>query len=206
MVVAGSRLRLSSSAPTLLGLALASLAPACGDDEGETAATTTTSTTPPTSSTTDDPDGSTTATPTTDAATTTTTDPSTTAVDDTAASTTGLTGDPTYPPPDAGTCPNGTVPVMLPGVSICAPFCASADDPCPMAATGDAPAQCIPFAGMGGSGDPCDDVTPCPRGEACDDDGTCFSVAFWACQLLCDAGQICPDDMSCSGIGTCGYP
>lgn len=193
--------------PALLALALASLAPACGDDEGETGATTTTSTTPPTSSTTDDPDGSTTAAPTTDAPTTTTTaDPSTTAVDDTAASTTGPTGDPIYPPPDGGSCPNGTVPVVLPGASLCSPFCAAVDDPCPMAATGDAPAQCIPFAGMGGSGDPCDDVTPCPMGEACGDDGTCFTVAFWACQLLCDAGQICPDDMSCSGIGTCGYP
>lgn len=180
---------------------------ACGDDDGETGASTTTETsTSPTSSTTTSADSGSTAAATTDEPSTSTSPASSS--DATAADSTtgGPAGDPTYPPIDGGSCPAGTAPVMLPGSELCAPFCGSADDVCPMAASGDAPAECTPFAGAGGSGDPCDDVTPCPAGETCRQDGTCAEVAFWACQLLCGDGQTCPDGMGCSGIGTCGYP
>ncbi|MCX4246876.1 hypothetical protein [Paraliomyxa miuraensis] len=177
---------------------------ACGDDEGETGATTTTTTNSTASSSSTDADSGTTAVATTDEPGTSTDMASTTA--ESADSTTGgPAGDPAYPPIDNGSCPSGTAPVLLPGAHVCAPFCGSADDMCPMAASGDAPAQCTPFAGMGGSGDPCDDMTPCAMNETCNE-GTCADVAFWACQLVCADGQACPDGMQCSGVGTCGYP
>ena len=84
-------------------------------------------------------------------------------------------------------------------------MCTGADDACRMPATGDAVPQCTPFLGAGGSGDPCDAMTPCGAPEVCGPEGSCGEVAFWACQLACDAGQSCPDGMSCSGFGTCGY-
>lgn len=119
--------------------------------------------------------------------------------------TTGSAEDPTYPAPDAGACPDGTLPVTLPGAEICAPFCGGPDDVCPPAATGEALPQCTPFAGNGGSGDPCDDATPCPDGETCTE-GACVTIAFFACQLSCAMDETCPDGMACSGIATCGYP
>jgi hypothetical protein len=189
-------------------LALASLA-ACGDDGGsETGAETSPATSSdPTSTTTGEPDAST-STATGDV-TTGTLDESTgstaaaSSTDDGA--TTGPTGDPTYPPIDGGACPQGTLPVNLPGVQLCAPFCDGIDDACPPAASGEAVPACFPFAGGGGSGDACDDATPCPDGETCND-GACAEVAFYACQLLCGMGEACPESMACSGIGTCGYP
>lgn len=120
-------------------------------------------------------------------------------------STTGATEDPAYPAPDAGTCPDGTLPVTLPGAEICAPFCGGPDDACPPAATGEALPLCTPFAGAGGSGTACDDATPCPDGETCSE-GNCFEIAFFACQLSCAMDEACPDGMACSGIATCGYP
>lgn len=121
-------------------------------------------------------------------------------------STTGTASDPVYPQPDGGACPGNTFPVTLPQSEICAPACTGRGDACPAAATGDAPAQCTPFLSNGGSGDPCDEVTPCGAGEACDAGGMCVEVAFWACQLVCAGGESCPDGMVCNGIQTCGYP
>lgn len=137
----------------------------------------------------------------------------TAAVDDTGSSgpastddatTGGPSGDPEYPPPVSGDCPVDTLPVMLPGASICAPFCGGPDDACPAAATGDATPQCTPFAGAGGSGNACSGDDECPDGELCDDEA-CVTIAFYACQLRCDMGETCPDAMTCSGIATCGY-
>lgn len=119
--------------------------------------------------------------------------------------TTGSAGDPAYPPIVGGGCPEGALPVALPGAELCAPFCAGPGDPCPTAQSGDASPECTPFAGQAGSGQACDAGTPCPDGETCNE-GTCADVAFYACQLLCTMGEACPDAMVCSGIGTCGYP
>ncbi len=192
-----------------LTLVLASPALACGDDEGtDTGADTTPL--PGTS------EGS---TSTGDASTSTGADASTSSttasVDGTSSttaaessegdSTTGSDEDAASPQPDGGACPDGFLPVSLPGAEICAPFCGGPDDACPVAATGDAAPQCTPFAGKGGSGDPCDDATTCPNGETCND-GACTAIAFHACQLFCAMGETCPDAMECSGIGTCGYP
>lgn len=194
----------------VLPLALASLIAACGDDGGDTGAETTLGTTTAAADTsTGEPDATGTSTAaTTEGTTTGTLDESTgsttaAATDDTTGG--GPVGDPAYPPPVDGTCPQGTLPVTLPGAEICAPFCGGPDDACPAAATGNAMPQCLPFAGAGGSGAACDDVTPCPDGETCDG-GQCAEIAFFACQLMCPAGETCPDDMACSGIGTCGYP
>lgn len=118
----------------------------------------------------------------------------------------GAMGDPTYPIPTAGNCPDNTVNVTLPGAEVCAPFCNGEGDACPAAASGDATPTCTPFAQAGGSEDPCDDSSTCPMGEACSVEGTCVSVAFWACRLLCDAGETCPDTMMCAGGLSCGYP
>ena len=115
-------------------------------------------------------------------------------------------GDPTYPIPTGGNCPDNTVNVTLPGAEVCAPFCNGEGDACPAAATGDATSTCTPFAQAGGSEDPCEDSSTCPMGEACSVEGTCVSVAFWACRLLCDAGETCPDTMTCAGGLSCGYP
>lgn len=121
-------------------------------------------------------------------------------------STTGDPEDPSYPPPnDAGACPDGTVPIELPGVSICGPFCAGPEAACPAPSSGDAEPTCTPFADEGGSGMPCRTHDECPDDEACAPDGTCVAVAFWACRLLCDAGQSCGDGMTCAA-GACGYP
>jgi hypothetical protein len=121
-------------------------------------------------------------------------------------STTGGPEDPSYPPPnDAGVCPNDTVPIELPGASVCGPFCAGADAACPAPSGGDAEPTCTPFADEGGSGTPCRTHDECPENEACAPDGTCVAVAFWACRLLCDAGQTCSDGMTCAG-DACGYP
>lgn len=196
-------LRLASVTLTLT-LTLA----ACGDDDGSEggAETTPETSTSPTSSTAAEPDTGTSAA-TDDGTTATLDDTGTTAVasseDGTTA--TGPTGDPTYPPMEDGACPQGTLPVMLPGSQLCAPFCDGPGEACPPAASGDAVPTCVPFAGPGGSGAACDDAMPCPEGETCDD-GACAEVAFFACQLLCGMGEACPDDMACSGIGTCGYP
>jgi hypothetical protein len=121
-------------------------------------------------------------------------------------STTGAAEDPSYPQPDdAGSCPNGTAPILLPGASVCGPFCEGPDAPCPAGSSGDAMPVCTPFDEKGGSGTPCRTHDDCPDGEACDPDGTCVAVAFWACRLLCDAGQACSDGMTCAA-GACGYP
>jgi len=117
----------------------------------------------------------------------------------------GAMGDPTYPTPTAGECPDNTVNVTLPGAEVCAPFCTGEGDACPAAATGDATPVCTPFAQAGGSEDPCDDSSTCPMGEACSVEGTCVAVAFWACRLLCDQGETCPDTMMCAGALSCGY-
>ena len=122
-------------------------------------------------------------------------------------STTGVAGDPSYPPLEGGACPGGEVPTQLPGGSLCAPFCTGDAAMCPDAATGDAVPTCTPFERDGsGSGDPCETHDTCPMGEACGIDGTCIAVAFWACQLRCDGGEVCPDAMACTSIGACGYP
>ncbi|MEM9461985.1 MAG: hypothetical protein AAGF11_47945 [Myxococcota bacterium] len=120
--------------------------------------------------------------------------------------TTGAAEDPVYPRPEGNNCPGGTAPITLPQSVICAPFCAGRGDVCPAPAGGDAPAQCIPFLGNGGSGDLCDDMTPCGPNEGCDMGGMCVEISFWACQLVCADGQSCPDGMICNGINTCGYP
>jgi hypothetical protein len=121
-------------------------------------------------------------------------------------STTGGPEDPSYPQPDgAGSCPNGTAPILLPGASVCGPFCEGPDAPCPAGSSGDAMPVCTPFDEKGGSGTPCRTHDDCPDGEACDPDDTCVAVAFWACRLLCDAGQACSDGMTCAA-GACGYP
>jgi hypothetical protein len=122
------------------------------------------------------------------------------------ASTTGVPEDPSYPAPDgSGACPNETAPIQFPGASVCAPFCAGADAACPPAASGDAVPTCTPFADEGGSGTPCRTHDECPGEEACDPAGTCVAVAFWACRLVCDAGETCSDGMTCAA-GACGYP
>ena len=122
------------------------------------------------------------------------------------ASTTGGPEDPSYPQPsDAGACPNDTVPIQLPGASVCGPFCAGPDAACPAPSSGDAVPTCTPFADEGGSGTPCRTHDECPDEAACAPDGTCVVVAFWACRLLCDAGQACSDGMTCAA-GACGYP
>lgn len=121
-------------------------------------------------------------------------------------STTGAAEDPVYPRPEGGNCPGGTAPITLPQSEICAPFCTGRGDACPAPTGGDAPAACTPFLGNGGSGDPCDDMTPCGPSEGCDMGGMCVEISFWACQLVCADGQSCPDGMICNGINTCGYP
>lgn len=118
----------------------------------------------------------------------------------------GVVGDPEYPQPQDMNCAGGLAPLTLPGGSVCAPFCTGEGDACPSAATGDAMASCTPFEERGGSGTPCRDSDGCLGDEACGLDGTCIAVAFWACRLLCDAGQTCPDSMSCGAIGSCAYP
>jgi hypothetical protein len=192
-------------ASVAFALRLAPLPLACGDDDG----TDTGAESGPVASTSEDPSSSgadTIGTGVDTAGTTAAVDgtgsTSPASTDD--GSTTGPVGDPAYPPPDAGSCPDGTLPVALPGAELCAPFCGGPDDACPAAGSGDATPRCTPFAGPGGSGDACDDVTPCPDGETCSG-GACSEIAFYACQLLCDMGQTCPDDMACSGIATCGY-
>jgi hypothetical protein len=200
-----------SPSPRLAALALlfplASLTPACGDDDGPTD---TGAETGPAASTSESSPGTTAASSSEDGSTTSadgldSTGSTAAASSEDDGTTTGPAGDPTYPPPDGGSCPQGTAPVVLPGAQLCAPFCGDEADQCPPAATGDAPAMCTPFAGRGGSGDPCDDSTACPDGETCDA-GSCVAVAFFACQLRCGMGETCPDGMECSGIGTCGYP
>jgi hypothetical protein len=185
-----------------VSLALASLPAACGDDGGETDSMAGISTTAPASST-GETDGSSTSAATGESTSTTGESTASTAADDTTGG--GPMSDPTYPPIVDGSCPQGTLPVTLPGARLCAPFCGGVEDRCPAAVTGNAVPQCMPFAGQGGSGAQCDDVTPCPDGETCSA-GACADVAFYACQLMCLAGEACPDAMACSGIGTCGYP
>lgn len=187
-----------------LALLLASPTLACGDDGGTEMGAETTpvaSTSEGTSST-----GAATSTSSGGTSSGSLDDTSTTAAasssDD--GNTTGPAGDPTYPAPDAGTCPDGTLPVMLPGATLCEPFCGGPDDACPPAATGDATPVCTPFAGDMGSGDACDDATPCSDGETCTD-GACVEIAFYACQLSCDMDETCPDGMECTGVA-CGYP
>ena len=118
----------------------------------------------------------------------------------------GAVGDPMYPMPAGGMCPDDTVNVTLPGAEVCAPFCTGEGAACPAAATGNGTPICTPFAQRGGSEDPCDDSSTCPEDEACSVEGICVSVAFWACRLLCDQGEACPDGMMCAGALSCGYP
>jgi hypothetical protein len=121
-------------------------------------------------------------------------------------STTGAPEDPSYPAPDdGGACPNETAPIQFPGASVCAPFCAGADAACPPGVSGDAVPTCTPFADEVGSGTPCRTHDDCRGEEACDPTGTCVAVAFWACRLVCDAGETCSDGMTCAA-GACGYP
>jgi len=179
----------------------------CGDDDGDdgvvdTTGTATISTTEASSSeesTTSGADGSSSSTG--EGSTGTTGEESSDGAD----TTTGGSGDPAYPPTDGGACPPGTAPIQLPGASMCGPFCEGAEAECPPPASGDAVPTCTPFEEKGGSGTPCRMHDECPEGEACDTDGTCVAVAFWACRLVCDAGQTCSDDMTCAA-GACGYP
>jgi hypothetical protein len=137
---------------------------------------------------------------------TTTSAESTESTDGADESTTGAPEDPSYPAPDdGGACPNETAPIQFPGASVCAPFCAGADAPCPAAASGDAVPTCTPFADEGGSATPCRTHDDCPGEEACDPTGTCVAVAFWGCRLVCDGGETCSDGMTCAA-GACGYP
>jgi hypothetical protein len=125
---------------------------------------------------------------------------------DAEAESTGDPSDPSYPPVGpGGTCPEGAS-VMLPGASVCAPFCAGARAACPEAATGTAVPTCTPFEMEGGSGTPCRDHDDCPEDEACGVGSTCMGVSFWGCRLECEAGAQCPDAMICSSVGACGYP
>lgn len=199
-------LRLASLLPAL---AIAPLPLACGDDGGTDDANDTAAQTGPVGSTGDDTTttGASSSSTSADASSSTSADGtgSTTAGSTDDGSTTGPAGDPAYPPPEGGECPEGNLPVALPGAEICAPFCGGPDDACPIPATGDAMPVCTPFAGDGGSGDPCEDSSTCPDGETCND-GACAEIAFFACQLFCAMGETCPDGMECSGISTCGYP
>lgn len=120
------------------------------------------------------------------------------------AATTGGVEDPGYPAPDGMNCAVG-FPIELPGAAVCVPSCTGATDTCREGATGDATPECTPFTEDGGSGDPCLTPEQCPDGEVCEQDGTCATVAFWGCRLLCVDGEQCPDGMVCSGIGVCGY-
>lgn len=178
--------------------------PACGGDDAPdtgTGAPSTTGTDPTTG-----PDPGTTASESssTDAASSSTgadSSSSTAAADTTG----GAPEDPSYPAPEGGVCPDQTAPIMLPGGSVCAPFCAGADAPCPAPASGDAVPECTPFAGKGGSGLPCTDDGDCTDAEACGTDDTCIAVAFWGCRLLCDGTTTCSDGMTCAG-DACAYP
>lgn len=185
---------------------LASLVPlACGDDGGgDEAATTGAATTGATTSSTGAVEGSSTAIATSGGASTGTTGEaasSSGAVD----SSGGPGGDPSYPEPQGGVCPDGAYPVTLPGASVCAPACAGADAACPAAASGDAEPTCTPFAQPGGSETPCTEHGDCTGGEACDPSGICVAVAFWGCRLVCSDGAMCPDGLTCA-TDACGYP
>lgn len=200
-------LRLASLLPALVA---ASLPLACGDDDGTDDANDTAAQTSTIGSTDDDSTSTGASSSSTGADTSSSTNADSTG--STAASsssdddsTTGPVGDPAYPPPDGGQCPDGYLPVALPGAEICAPFCGGPDDACPTPATGNPMPFCTPFAGAGGSGDPCEESRECPDGETCND-GACAEIAFFACQLFCGMGEACPDGMECSGISTCGYP
>lgn len=183
---------------------------ACGGDDGSDSGATTPTTDatavsdPATSATTDSTTDAGTSTAETSSAGGSSTDAesSSTAAAD---STGGVAGDPSYPAPDGGVCPDQTAPITLPGGSVCAPFCAGADAPCPAPASGDATPECTPFADEGGSGTPCTDHGDCSGGEACGADGVCVAVAFWGCRLQCEGKTTCSDGMTCAG-GACAYP
>lgn len=192
-----------------LPLVLVSVMSACGgDDDGSSESTTiptTSNATVPTTSS-DTSSGQTTGVDTT------TDDTETTAPVDTSTgetttgdATTGGADDPNYPPTDAGACPPNFAPIVLPGGSVCAPFCAGADAPCPDPAAGDALPVCTPFETEGGSGGPCTTHDDCPDDEACGTRSTCVAVAFWGCRLECPDAQTCSDGMTCSA-GACAYP
>jgi hypothetical protein len=179
---------------------------ACGGDDVEEGTTPTSVGAPATATTGGDDTTGTTDSSTSLGGTSTSAD-TTTGPDesDTSEGGTGDPSDPSYPPVGGdGTCPDGAS-LMLPGASVCAPFCAGPDAACPDAATGTATATCTPFEMDGGSGTPCRAHEDCPDAEACSVADTCIAVAFWGCRLLCDAAE-CPDAMICSSVGACGYP
>jgi hypothetical protein len=176
---------------------------ACGGDDGECSTSPTSISGVATSTGGDEMADATTE----DGSTTTGAEDTTTDDDASSSSTTDAEEpDPSYPPvgPDGG-CPNGAS-LMLPGASVCAPFCAGPDAACPDAASGTATPTCTPFEMADGSAAPCRDHDECPDDEACSVSGTCIAVAFWGCRLLCDAGAACPDPMICTTVGACGYP
>lgn len=187
----------------LAALCIVTTTPACGgDDGGDTGAPGTTSTVGDPSSSTDP--GSSSGTPGTSSGESTGAESSTDPTAADSSSTGAAPTDPSYPPQDAGACPNDTVPIALPGGSLCGPFCAGADAPCPEPSSGDATPVCTPFADDGGSGTPCTGHDDCDGAEACAPEGTCVAVAFWACRLECDAGQTCSDGMICAQ-DACAY-
>jgi hypothetical protein len=109
-------------------------------------------------------------------------------------------GDPNYPDPD-GTCPDGTVAVVLSGTELgyCAPECEQ-DLDCPYAATG----MATPLCGISPTStfDPCSSDADCSGVEACLDQ-SCATAATH-CILECELGQ-CPASMLCAD-GVCLYP
>ncbi|MEM6989742.1 MAG: hypothetical protein AAF721_04575 [Myxococcota bacterium] len=190
-------------------LATAPLA-ACGDDGGSDPVASTASMTLTSSESGDESSTGAAAESSSDGTPGTTSGTTTDAADstsDTAAPTTGgAVEDPVYPRPVGMMCDGGQAPLTLPGGSVCAPFCTGEADACPAGGSGDATPSCTPFEEPGGSGMACRDSSTCPGDEACGFEGTCVTVAFWACRLLCDGGETCPDGMTCTAIGSCGYP
>ena len=184
------------------GILLCTLVACGGDDDGDTQGTASTTLTTASESSSS-----------TDASTSTigsSSEESSTAIADSSSSEAssssgGAPEDPEYPPPDGTACPPDFAPIELPGGSVCAPFCAGPDAPCPAPSSGDATPVCTPFEGKGGSGLPCTTHDECTEAEACGVMDTCVAVAFWACRLECDAGQTCSEGMTCAG-DACAYP
>jgi hypothetical protein len=94
------------------------------------------------------------------------------------------------------------------GGVVCAPKC-GANDMCPAAATGDAPAECL--FNPGSSGMMCMKMGDmCPgEDEECVQTGgggmACLAPPDH-CVLLCTGGETCPDGMECFDDLVCQYP
>jgi hypothetical protein len=111
--------------------------------------------------------------------------------------------DPSYPNPNLGDCPAGTLGVADPDqtLALCTPECDGFS--CPDPASGDA----TPTCGLSPSSsfDPCSTIDDCSGEEQCIDDA-CVIDPPTHCVLLCDQGQTCPDGMTCFPAGVCAYP